>query len=159
MSSIILGSTKYNMKHLHHIIPRHAGGTDDPSNLVELTPEEHAEAHRKLWEEHGRWQDYCAWMGLAKYSTNKEHIKLVIQESNRARKGMKYNRIKTGNYNRKGANNPCARQYIVEHPDGTKENVKALKVWCEERELNYNTFHAQCIGRGKSHKGYKAVKD
>jgi hypothetical protein len=54
------------MKHKHHIIPKHIGGTDDPSNLVELTVEEHAEAHRKLWEEHGRWQDFIAWQGLAK---------------------------------------------------------------------------------------------
>ncbi len=41
------------------------GGSDDPSNLIELTVEEHAEAHRKLWEEHGRWQDKLAWQGLA----------------------------------------------------------------------------------------------
>ena len=39
------------MKHMHHIIPRHAGGTDDLSNLVELTIEQHAEAHRKLYED------------------------------------------------------------------------------------------------------------
>lgn len=25
------------MKHKHHIIPKHAGGTDDASNIVELT--------------------------------------------------------------------------------------------------------------------------
>ena len=30
---------------LHHILPRCLGGTDDPSNLVELTYEEHKEAH------------------------------------------------------------------------------------------------------------------
>jgi hypothetical protein len=52
------------LKHKHHIIPKHAGGTDDPSNLVELTIEEHAEAHRVLWETHGRWQDKLAWLGL-----------------------------------------------------------------------------------------------
>jgi hypothetical protein len=34
------------MKHKHHIIPKHMGGTDDSDNLVELTIEEHAEAHR-----------------------------------------------------------------------------------------------------------------
>ena len=51
--------------HKHHIIPRHMGGTDDPSNLVELTIEEHAEAHRKLYEEHGCWQDKLAWHGLS----------------------------------------------------------------------------------------------
>jgi len=53
------------IKHLHHIVPRHAGGTDDPSNLVELTIEEHAEAHRVLYEEHGRAEDRWAWLGLS----------------------------------------------------------------------------------------------
>jgi len=48
------------MKHKHHIIPKHMGGTDDPSNLIELTVEEHAEAHRLLWEKYGNWQDNVA---------------------------------------------------------------------------------------------------
>jgi len=41
------------------------GGTDDPSNLVELTIEEHAEAHRLLWEQYGHWEDEVAWKGLS----------------------------------------------------------------------------------------------
>ena len=53
------------MKHLHHIVPRHAGGSNDSSNLIELTVEEHAEAHRLLWEQHGRWQDKIAWKTLS----------------------------------------------------------------------------------------------
>ena len=36
------------------------GGTDDPSNLVELTIEEHAQAHERLYEEHGHDQDRVA---------------------------------------------------------------------------------------------------
>ena len=63
-----------NIYHKHHIIPKHMGGTDDPSNLVELTVEEHAEAHRKLFEEHGRWQDELAWKGLAKIIGKEEII-------------------------------------------------------------------------------------
>ena len=51
--------------HIHHIIPRHAGGTDEPSNLVALTIEEHAEAHRQLWLQYGRLEDKYAWLGLA----------------------------------------------------------------------------------------------
>jgi hypothetical protein len=66
------------MKHLHHKIPRHMGGTDDPSNLIELTIEEHAEAHRKLYEEHGRLQDKRAWLGLAKIMTGEEIIKEIL---------------------------------------------------------------------------------
>ena len=32
----------------HHIIPRCMGGTDDPTNLVDLTAEEHYVAHQLL---------------------------------------------------------------------------------------------------------------
>ena len=53
------------MKHIHHIIPRHMGGTDDPNNLVELTVEEHAEAHRILYEQYGNLQDKIAWLALS----------------------------------------------------------------------------------------------
>ena len=53
------------IKHKHHIVPRHAGGTDEPSNLVELTIEEHATAHKILYEKYGRKEDLLAWMGLS----------------------------------------------------------------------------------------------
>lgn len=44
-----------HLRHRHHIVPRHAGGTDDESNIQLLAVEEHAEAHRKLYEQYGRW--------------------------------------------------------------------------------------------------------
>jgi hypothetical protein len=40
------------------------GGSDDPSNLIELSVEEHADAHRKLYEEHKNHNDYVAWKSL-----------------------------------------------------------------------------------------------
>ena len=46
--------------HKHHIIPRHMGGSNHSSNIVVLSVEEHAEAHKKLYEEHGKWQDKIA---------------------------------------------------------------------------------------------------
>ncbi|MEL0190575.1 MAG: NUMOD3 domain-containing DNA-binding protein [Candidatus Poseidoniales archaeon] len=42
------------------------GGTDEPSNIVWVSPEEHAELHFALYLEHGNWQDYRAAKGLAK---------------------------------------------------------------------------------------------
>jgi len=36
----------------HHIIPRCMGGTDDPENLVDLTPEEHYVCHQLLVKIH-----------------------------------------------------------------------------------------------------------
>ena len=51
--------------HKHHIIPKHAGGTDEATNIALLTIEEHALAHKKLYEQYGKWQDLKAWKGLA----------------------------------------------------------------------------------------------
>lgn len=54
------------MKHKHHIVPRHMGGSDSPENIVELTIEEHAQEHKKLYEKYGKVEDYIAWKGLEK---------------------------------------------------------------------------------------------
>ena len=70
------------MKHKHHIIPKHMGGTDDSSNLVELTVEEHAEAHRILFEQHGHWEDYIAWQGLSGRIGKEEIIRNVSRLAN-----------------------------------------------------------------------------
>lgn len=53
------------MKHKHHIIPVHAGGTNDPSNLVEVSIYQHAELHRARWESLGEYEDWLAWKALS----------------------------------------------------------------------------------------------
>lgn len=62
--------------HKHHIVPRHMGGTNDASNLITLTIEQHADAHRQLYEQHGRWQDRLAWLGLSS-RLDREHIRIA----------------------------------------------------------------------------------
>tara|TARA_R110001592_G_scaffold356557_1_gene658709 strand:+ start:368 stop:820 length:453 start_codon:yes stop_codon:yes gene_type:complete len=37
------------------------GGTDEPSNLIELSVEDHSLAHKKLYEQHGKQEDFMAW--------------------------------------------------------------------------------------------------
>lgn len=64
--------------HWHHIIPKHAGGTDDPSNLVRLTVAEHAEAHRLLWEQYGRPEDKLAWLLLAGKTDEAEAARIEL---------------------------------------------------------------------------------
>ena len=48
------------MIHRHHIVPKHAGGTEDEDNIVLLTIEEHADAHNLLYCIYKRWQDKAA---------------------------------------------------------------------------------------------------
>jgi len=61
--------------HKHHTIPRHAGGTNHQSNIEYITVEEHALAHKKLFEQHGRWQDELAWKALSGQITEQEIIR------------------------------------------------------------------------------------
>jgi hypothetical protein len=58
------------------------GGTDDKNNIVELTIEEHAEAHKKLWEQNGKWEDYYAWQGLSGIIPKKELVKRLQSIAN-----------------------------------------------------------------------------
>lgn len=78
--------------HKHHIIPKHMGGTDDPSNLVKLTVEEHALAHKQLWEKHGKNEDYLAYRCLSSQISNQEFY---------------YEKAKLGGYALKGKKKPA----------------------------------------------------
>jgi hypothetical protein len=57
------------------------GGTDDPENLIELTIEEHAEAHKVLFEKQGKIEDYWAWKGLSG-QIGKEELLREISKNN-----------------------------------------------------------------------------
>jgi hypothetical protein len=46
--------------HTHHLVPKHAGGTDDPSNLVKVNKAMHAFMHRLRYLETGDYYDCCA---------------------------------------------------------------------------------------------------
>ena len=70
------------MKHWHHILPKHMGGSDDSSNLIQLTIEEHAEAHKKLWDEHGKWQDKIAWKTLSGQISIQDVREKIMKEHN-----------------------------------------------------------------------------
>jgi hypothetical protein len=72
--------------HIHHIVPKHLGGSDDPSNLIKLTVKEHAEAHKKLWEDHGNEYDYIAWKCLSGQISNVEANRLANIHYHKGRK-------------------------------------------------------------------------
>lgn len=49
----------------HHVVPRHEGGSDDPSNLVDLTYDDHTIAHYIRWIQYGSPGDYTAFRCMA----------------------------------------------------------------------------------------------
>jgi len=83
------------------------GGTDDPSNLIELTIEEHAEAHRKLYEEHGNEFDRISHLCLSGAIDKEEIIFRVISENGKRNKGNK---------------RPDLAEYNTTHKKGKKQS-------------------------------------
>lgn len=57
--------SKSSMMHKHHIIPRYMGGTDEETNLVEVTITQHAMYHFCNYQLWGNVEDYVAWRGLS----------------------------------------------------------------------------------------------
>lgn len=136
------------MKHTHHKIPRHAGGTDDPANLVELTIEEHAEAHRLLYEQNGHWQDKVAWQGLLGLIPHEK----IMEEMYEARKGK-------GNHM---YGKPCYYKMTEEEKQQWKDNIskstKGRKVSDETRKkMSENNGRSQ-LGKTPWNKGKIGVQ-
>jgi len=66
------------MRHKHHLIPKYLGGSDEPQNLVEISPTQHAMFHYCNWRLWGNEEDKIAWKALAGYSQKEEIIHQVI---------------------------------------------------------------------------------
>lgn len=75
--------------HMHHITPKHMGGSNDADNLIKLTVEEHAEAHKRLFEEHGKKEDYIAWKALSGQINNQEAFRLKCSLGGKKNKNRK----------------------------------------------------------------------
>ena len=71
------------------------GGSDDASNLIELSVEEHAEAHRILYETYGKEEDLLAWCGLSGIVPKKEIVKNLCSLGG---KKSNNNRLKNGTH-------------------------------------------------------------
>lgn len=148
------------------------GGTDDPSNLVELTVEEHAEAHRKLWERFGLQEDFLAWKGLSGQIPSKEIIRMAMKHGSlkraEAAKGIplskkhkerisvakkgKPRRLGTYERNRTKERNVelFSKNWKVIDPQGNIHDIFNLKAFCESRGINYGPLNQK-----KKWKGWK----
>jgi len=168
--------------HNHHKIPKHMGGTDDPSNIETISIEVHADRHRVLYETHGHWQDKLAWEGLSK-QISKEEITKRIQQAPKSEewKHKMSERMK-------GAANPRfgkpstmlgktmpqsakdtlrtlklgkvfkSYQWEITHPNSTKEIITNLKAYCRNNKLCQSSMMYVAQGTQDNHKGYRCKK-
>src|SRR5690625_2341254 len=113
--SALLASGEY--KERHHILPRALGGTDDPKNIICLTPEDHYFAHLLLAKIYGG-KMWCALVAMANMDHGAQRgdkFKKRIQFGHVRRQVAKYFRD-----NHSGINSAAADKTPVHlmHQDG-----------------------------------------
>lgn len=106
------------------------GGSDDSSNIIELTIEEHAEAHRLLYTKFGKIEDKIAWLGLSGNTEELEKFRrqMVSEKVKSAHKNGVYGKR---NLNLKGDNNPAKRKEVrekISKNNGMKKEENRNKV-------------------------------
>ena len=166
--------------HKHHIIPRHMGGSNHSSNIVVLSVEEHAEAHRKLYEEHGKWQDKIAadmLSGQIKSDDVRREISRArmlndnpmktpksvkkMLETRKWYKPSQETKEKTSasckgkkKSNTDNMNKSKLKSYLVTTPDGEELIINDMPKFCSTNNLHASLMYKVASGNRKAHKKF-----
>ena len=104
------------------------GGSNEPSNIIELTVEEHAEAHRILYEIYNKEEDRLAWLGLSKQISKLEILAEIRKSDEYKQKHKKA--VSSEEYRKKmserfsGENHPM---FNKKHSDESIEKIKKAR--------------------------------
>ena len=122
--------------HKHHIVPRHAGGTDDPSNLLKCNVPMHIFMHEQRYRETGDEYDRVAALALKGSFSKTEANKAAIREY--------WNRNPVDTRNKK------TLKCVVTSPSGCELEIDNVDKFCKDYGFNSRSFHNILGGRAKS---------
>lgn len=128
--------------HNHHIVPRHAGGTDDPKNLIRVNVKMHAFLHHQRYLETGDLYDKIAAATLSGQKTSTEARMLAVRISRQKNAGYTY------------VVEP--KKFVLYSPTGEKVVAKNLKQFCLKNRLEPWLMHKVIVGQRQAHRGWTA---
>lgn len=136
----------------HHIKPKALGGSDDPENLIKLTPEDHYFAHLLLAKIHGgsMWFAVQAMGNLPGNSNFSEPLKKRVKFGH-VRKAIAKN-YRT-NYSGENAFRADSKIYTLRNFDGREESDLRVNLR-EKTGLDTRAISALIEGSKKSYKGW-----
>jgi NUMOD3 motif len=118
------------MQHIHHIVPRHSEpgiANNCPENLISLSIEEHAEAHKQLWLMNRHWQDELAYLTLSGQISTADARIAAIKAANTGRKLSQATREKLSAIRR-------GRKHSIQHRANISAAQKGKTISVEQRK-------------------------
>jgi hypothetical protein len=136
--------------HLHHIVPKHAGGKDSLENLVRVNKAMHAFLHRLRYHETGDYFDLCAANLLSGDWTSEQARRNAAAEGCRRSPLVKSNAIKNWqDYNKTERHRETSKQGSLNQSKEDKAKggkiVGSMPYW--NNGLNNKRSHT-CPGEG-----------
>lgn len=132
--------------HKHHIVPRYAGGTDEPSNIIKVNVAMHAFLHRQRYVEFGHPYDKVAADMLSGQKTPTQ-ARIISCLIGRQRKSP---------YKAHANSVVHPKKYILYSPDGEKVEFENLRLFCLENGLQSWNIYKVLKGKRAAHKGWRA---
>lgn len=146
------------MNHIHHIIPRHMGGTNDIDNLIELPVWAHAEVHKRLWEVFGKLEDKLAYCVLSGKTDEIEKLRIEIAKIN-YKKWLNENPKEVKKWKKKISNTLKGKKYLPdEHYQKVGDMLRGIPRSEEVKRKISRAKKGKSIAQPKQMKKYKVTK-
>jgi hypothetical protein len=159
------------------------GGSDEPSNLIELSVEEHAKAHLELYNTHKKIEDWYAYLALSGQissdearrqvcrdrmktnnpSKNPEVVKKILQSrswyrpSEETKRKTSLSLLGKKKTNTSNMNKDKIKTYLVTTPDGKKLIITHMRTFCIEHNLTESLMYKVASGNRNHHKKYTCI--
>ena len=121
------------------------GGSNDPTNLLEVTVEEHAELHLALYLEHGKREDWIAFHMLAGKTTDKEWARRESARAYMSRRVVSEETKKKISESKKGQSPWIAgknhREESIQKMKDTEQNRQYRRIKCLELDKVWDNAH------------------
>ena len=140
----------------HHIIPKHEGGTDDPSNLIKLPRKLHQEVHYRRWLVYKNISDLYAFQLLGGNLTDEELIKIYEDQVCRCKRDkdkLSEARLKSDKWKQSHQNEEYKErkreQSILLNQLGKINSPESSKLISERKRSvkNYNSKYISVYGK------------
>jgi len=132
--------------HKHHIVPRYAGGTDAPENIIKVNVPMHAFLHRQRYVEFGHPYDKVAADMLSGQKTPTEARTIACRIGRQRKSPYK-------SYSNSAIH---PKKYVLYSPDEGKVEFENLKWFCLENGLQPWNIDKVLKGKRVAHKGWAA---